>query len=219
MCQRKQRGFTIIELMLAMSFVSVLLVSVAMLTIQIGHLYNRGITMKEINQAGTEITDDVRRSIADSYLEGVEIKTINRKTLVCTGIYTYLANDAEAIEDGAATLLKYANNDVVRLAKIRDTDKALCRSSSLILPAGAVELLSGGNRSLVVREMELIPATLSDGGRMLYTFNLTLSGGGEEGISDDNTQCRPPNDVKSSAEYCAIDTFSVIARVGNTYKN
>ena len=58
----KQRGFTLIELMLAMTFISVLLLAIAMTIIQIGNIYNKGTTVKEINQAARAIADDVSRS-------------------------------------------------------------------------------------------------------------------------------------------------------------
>ena len=59
-----QRGFTIIELMLAMTFVSFLLMAIAMVTVQVGKTYNRGLTLKTVNQSGRDITDSIRSDIA-----------------------------------------------------------------------------------------------------------------------------------------------------------
>jgi type II secretory pathway component PulJ len=53
------RGFTLIELMLSMSFVSILLISIAMLSIQLSNQYSRGLTLKEVTQAGTEASNDI----------------------------------------------------------------------------------------------------------------------------------------------------------------
>lgn len=62
----KDRGFTVIELMLAMTFVSILLISVALLTIQISNTYTRGITMRQVNTAGRELANDLQRSVQAS---------------------------------------------------------------------------------------------------------------------------------------------------------
>jgi type II secretory pathway pseudopilin PulG len=60
----KRYGFTIIELMLAMGFVATLLIAISMTVIQIGNIYNRGLTLKEVNQAGRLISSELQRNIA-----------------------------------------------------------------------------------------------------------------------------------------------------------
>lgn len=239
--RRNQPGFTLIELMLAMSFVAVLLISVAMLTIQISHLYARGLTMKEINQVGSQVANDLRVTVAAAYTEGVNIKQENGgnsgRKILCTGKYSYVMNDPQKIEDAdnghpASELIKYSNDSIVRLAKVRDESGSLCAPGAFQSPLNndAVELLGAGDRSLVVRKLTIFPqpgdvAALNstglksdfDAGRMLYTLHLTLGTGTNSEINDD--QCKPPADVASGNEYCGVDTFTIVARVGNTYKN
>lgn len=60
---RSNKGFTIIELMLSMTFVSVLMIAIALLTIQISNTYTRGITMRQVNTAGQELANDLQRSV------------------------------------------------------------------------------------------------------------------------------------------------------------
>ena len=62
----RQNGFTLIELMLAMAFVSALLIAVAMTVIQIASIYNRGITLKDVNQTGSSVASELQRNIAGS---------------------------------------------------------------------------------------------------------------------------------------------------------
>ena len=59
----KTKGFTLIELMLSMTFISILLVAIAVTIIQISNVYNRGITLKEVNQAGRSLSNELQRSI------------------------------------------------------------------------------------------------------------------------------------------------------------
>ena len=55
------KGFTLVELMLAMAGVAVLLVSIVVTTMQLMGMYHKGLTVKSINQAGREINDMIRR--------------------------------------------------------------------------------------------------------------------------------------------------------------
>ena len=56
-----RRGFTLIELMLAIAFISMLLLAIAAVGIQVGRIYTRGIVLRDVNQAGREISDTLRR--------------------------------------------------------------------------------------------------------------------------------------------------------------
>ena len=58
---RRSTGFTIIELTLAMAFISVLLLSIVMTAIQAGRIYNRGAVLRSVNQAGRDVSDTLRR--------------------------------------------------------------------------------------------------------------------------------------------------------------
>ena len=49
-----RRGFTLIELMLAIAFISMLLLAIAAVGIQVGRIYTRGIVLRDVNQAGRE---------------------------------------------------------------------------------------------------------------------------------------------------------------------
>lgn len=220
----RKNGFTLIELMLAMTFVSFLLVGIALLTIQMSTIYTRGLTMKEINQAGTEVADDIRRTISESPLRDVQAVKKGDNFVLCTGSYSYITNGPKQLEPGRSPNVKFFDsNTPVRLAKVRDTSARYCTSNALNLAAvnlesGAVELLGGGDRSLVVRNLTLDRASgLSQdesAGRMLFTVRLTLSTGVDDEI-ENNSTCRAPDDERAGGEYCAINTFVIVARVGN----
>lgn len=66
MPKAKQTGFTIVELTIAMAFVSVLLLAIAMTAMRIAGIYNKGLTMKAVNQSGREVVTDMKRTISES---------------------------------------------------------------------------------------------------------------------------------------------------------
>ena len=57
-----KKGFTIIEITLAMTFLAILMVSIATLIMRVTNIYQKGLAMRAINATGTEIievkTDD-----------------------------------------------------------------------------------------------------------------------------------------------------------------
>ena len=59
-------GFTLIELSFAIAFISVLLITIALITNEIVSLYRKGHAMKTVNQVGRDLIDDFTASITAS---------------------------------------------------------------------------------------------------------------------------------------------------------
>lgn len=59
--RRYTQGFTIIEMTIALAFLSMLILSILMLTVSAGKLYVKGITNKTINESGRQVQDIMRR--------------------------------------------------------------------------------------------------------------------------------------------------------------
>lgn len=243
---RSSRGFTIIELTLAMSFVALLLISVSMLSIQLTNQYSRGLTMKEVAQAGTEASNDIKRTMSQVQLQstGIRTKAINNGgTVLCTGSYSYIANSPANLENPSSpNLIKVGvgtNKVAARLAKVRDISGTLCGTPSVLdSPSGkeyassdVSELLSSGSRLLVVRELIVTPGGLNldsngvpNSGAFLEEYKqgrgiytVTMTiGTGVESELSSNTKCRAPSEADSNLEFCAIDTFKFTTRVGSS---
>ena len=64
-----KKGFTIIEITLAMTFLAILMVSIATLIMRVTNIYQKGLAMRAFNATGTEIIEDITRTVgAASYL-------------------------------------------------------------------------------------------------------------------------------------------------------
>lgn len=119
-----QQGFTLIELMLGIAFVGSLLVLIALIIIQIMGLYNKGLTLKEVNEVSRIVVRDMQQSVssADAFrLQYVKdnaptyAKTLQEAVSpggnnsqvdyysndaggrLCTGVYSYVWNTGGAI--------------------------------------------------------------------------------------------------------------------------
>ena len=227
------RGFTLVELMLAMTFISVLLVAIAMTTIQISTIYNRGITLREVNQSGRAVSIDLQRSIASSTPFDVTPQvdespdTADSKYVVrdgggrlCLGSYTYAWNYGSALVGGQGApgvYNRFDDNQPVRFAKVADPNGSLCENpTASIVRNDAVDLISGGDRELAIHKFEIIK-TAEDAsiGQALYAISMTIGTNDRAQLTTNDASCRPPGEDIGHEEYCAVNQFEIVARAGN----
>lgn len=228
----KQQGFTIIELLLAMSFVAALLIGIALTIVQIGATYNRGLTLKEVNQTGRSISDDLRRNLAGSNSFNVDTRFVTAADgsggRLCTGQFSYIWNYAQALDEERSGVVQYVGNDApVQLVKVRDAAAAYCaldgtafeyQDIRTVDQEGAIELLTAGDRTLNIHDFTLTtPANGIDGltGQQLYTANFVIGTGDTAALTEDKRSCKAPGLPGADFTYCAVQEFSLVIRVGN----
>lgn len=238
------RGFTLVELLLAMSFVSLLLMAIALTVLKMGDMYTQGLTLKEVNLAGKSVSDDIGRSIAAATelsvdggaATGFQEQRVGGDVLggrLCTGTVTYVWNLGREIRRSNPTTLvnKYAGGDtrVIRMIKVVDVGGVYCGVDLPdIEPAKATDMLPEGDLQLAVQSFAIKQVAHNDVSQQSM-FQVVL----ELGTNDDDsllssseidtessiptitTSCKPPNDEGSRQEYCAINKFEFTARVGS----
>jgi competence protein ComGC len=201
---KRTQGFTIIELTLAMTFISFLLLGIALSIIQIGAQYNQGTTAKEINQAARDMDDDLTRTVSMTSVVNLENDYILKPSRdnpasgrLCLGTYSYIWNYAKAVAENSTQITKYdalpsdQSRDTILFAKVPDQAKSYCMKS----PTGALaypnirtsdaplvqELLKPGDHELGIHEFAFLstlptPSAAVDvsTGQQLYTLNFTI---------------------------------------------
>lgn len=233
---KRTEGFTLIELMLAMTFISVLLLAIAMTIIQVGVIYNKGMTLKEVNQAGRTIGDDVKRTTAGSasLMLANDYVTNTAGGRLCLGSYSYLWNTTAALERGDANLTTYESDasKEVHFVKVPDSAKIYCaKNSSGALTYRSIraadtdaanpiaqELLASGDHDLGVNQFVILPTSVVSDvttGQALYTLNYTIGSGSTVAMNSDQTACLGPDDLNSDLTYCSVEQFSLVLRTGN----
>ncbi len=214
----RNRGFTIIELMLAMAFVSLLLLSIAITVMQVGAIYNKGVTLKSVNQAGRIIVTDMKRTIGDSQVFDVRRATTynsrDRGGRLCTGTYSYIWNIGR-YED----LYTYSGSSnpgkSIRLLKIKDNGGRFCVSTSNNINFDSTkmtELLSVGD--LAVQDFRITGLTNNAAtGSALYNIEITISNAETAAIIETvSPQCKPPSQDATYQNYCAVNKFVFTAQ-------
>jgi len=227
------KGFTLVELMLAMTFISVLLVAIAMTTIQISNIYNRGITLREVNQSGRAVSADLQRSIASSTPFDVTPKTDNSPATeaskyvvrdgggrLCLGSYTYAWNYGSALAGGQGAPVVYnifSDGQPVRFSKVADPSGVLCAEPETVIQRDdATDLISSGDRDLALHHFT-ITKTAEDAniGQALYAISMTIGTNNQAQLTTNDASCRPPAEEVGAENYCSVNQFDIVARAGN----
>lgn len=238
---RASDGFTLVELMLSMAFISVLMVAIAMTVIQISNVYNRGITLRAVDQAGRSVSQDIKYTLSSSQVIDVDstesggLDFISQIQLggslnqpdggrLCTGSYSYIWNTSKGLQNVNPINRFETNDDKIHLVKIRDNSKSYCNivETPQIVKEGASELLASDGKDLAIQSFAIsAAATDTTMQQALYQITLELGTSDESAIDRPaiatmDAQCKPPSDSASQRDYCAINKFEFTARTGNT---
>jgi len=225
--KQRSNGFTIIELMLAMGFISLLLLAIALLTLHLGTIYNQGITLREVNEAGLTVSEDIQRTIGaaapfviNASKESNRYITSTEGGRLCVGSHTYAWNYLGNTPSGEMNKYTTPQSAPISLVKVADPGGRLCRAENVyerINPDNANELLAVGDRNLVVYDFKISsPTSVSiTAGQTLYAVDFTIGTNGTDIVDATNKTCRPPSESSRSREYCAVNQFSIIVRAGS----
>jgi Tfp pilus assembly protein FimT len=225
--KRTSGGFTIIELMLAMSFIAALLVAIAMTTIQISKIYTKGLTLREVNQVSRAVSEDLQRTIGASTPFDVDPESDTARYVVqpgggrlCAGRYSYAWNYGAALSDGPGSPSIYNNyNDgtPVRFAKVNDASASLCTvPTSNVKKDDATEMLTSGDRDLALHAFAITNSATDDAtGQALYAISLTIGTNDQTQLVTNDSSCRPPSEGDGNEDYCSVNQFDIVVRAGN----
>lgn len=236
----KQKGFTLIELMLAMAFISMLLLAIALTIIQVGVIYNKGMTLKEVNQSARTIDVELRRAVSSSEAFDLSKKFVTDSAggRLCLGQNSYIWNYAKAITNNDTKLTRYEVTSLnttlspIRFLKVPDPAGIYCAklangnyvnptvrtADANVTSNKTTELLKAGDRTLSIHQFTVTSdASAKDTttGQQLYHISFTIGTGVVSALTADQSACLPPNDPNSDFAYCTVQQFSLVVRAGD----
>lgn len=235
-----KKGFTLIELMLAMTFISMLLLAIALTIVQIANIYNKGIITKEVNESSREITDEFALAMRSSGSFSLQpsaqkyVKSIWGGRL-CMGQYSYIWNYGTALTAQNPSRNQYsspntAGNTIteggvtryeISLVKVPDAGSSYCIPNAggtyaAVSPVGAVELLRMGDRGLALHNLtvtSVASGTDALSSQQLYKFTYTIGTSDLNALNSDQSLCKGPDVSGSDLNYCSVNTFTTVLRV------
>lgn len=233
---RKYDGFTLIEMLLAMSFVSGLLLAIALLIINITNVYTKGVTLTATDRAGKVIIADIRKSLGEASPAGVAfVSVMSGPTKIggrlCTGSVSYVWNYGDTISKASTQLIyrthqnRYTTGAVnsastynIRFQKYSDTTGSICKTVAGLYPrlvkANAIELLSESDRQVVVHNFTFSRLPFSSS-QEVYKLSMTIgtNNSDESDVIGGTRSCKPPSE--GYYEFCSVNVFDYTVRSGN----
>lgn len=208
-------GFTLVELMLSMTFVAVMLVAIALCAIQISTIYSRGETVRQLNQVMRVVATDLETTVAAAHPFDVDPAAVAAGRL-CMGRYTYVWSVPAPGRQNTA-----ADGSVIRFGRVSDPGKTLCAPANLSttsITQEVTDLMVAGDRSLMVHSLAVTPViTTTSSTQRLYTLTMLVGTDNTAAIettADNVTVCRGPSDANADLTYCAINEFTITVRAG-----
>jgi type II secretory pathway pseudopilin PulG len=240
---RSDSGFTIVELLMAMAFVSVLLVVITLTVIQISNTYNKGLTMRAVDQAGRAISADIRQTLSQGQpIDVASTGHLCRQTAnggctqntgdveagrLCTGQYSYIWNLGTSINStNPPNIYKVNKTNRIHFIRVRDGGSQYCAAPDAPIddsPTGGDprEFLNGEEADLVVQSFNIKEMIRDDAiGQALYNVTLEVGTNGDGTINNPHidsidASCKPPSDDSALVDFCAVNRFDFTVQAGN----
>lgn len=208
----KPHGFTIIELMIATTVFSVVLLLCTFGVMHVTRYYYKGVTSSRTQETARAIIDEVGQSIQYSGGSVVSpITSVGNVNGFCIGNIRYSYMIDRQLVDGPADAAKHQANHVF----VADTI-ASCNSSTQALDLNNSSL----NLGTLVNAHELMGLNMRLGefnlslraGTNLYLINLIVVHGDDDLLDADRIACAPS---LSGGQFCAVSTYqtTVLKRI------
>lgn len=187
-----QRGFTIIELMLAMGGIAFLLLFVLFAMTHATNLYSKGVALRQINQVGRQTGEEIAKEIRYG---GKPVYDATRHRL-CIGSKSYVWNNA----DMSITDSNYnKKSDGSGIGFIRLDGAGYCSTPSAAIPNNAQELLGNVATLMSMDVSQPVPGSSIYKVTMVYGTKLT-----PPQLVSGRYQC-----TQDGGQFCAVGEFDI----------
>ena len=139
---------------------------------------------------------------------------------LCLGSKTYVWNTADKLRDNDG--VRYDGDqaaDMIVMARVDDVGGSYCISSAGSYPMNvpkniATEMVQSKYTPLAIHSVRFDNVLAVDGApEPLYRFRFTI-GTNQTGTIDADDTCKPPADADHNYNFCAVNSFELLLRVG-----
>lgn len=120
-----QKGFTLIELMIALAFVAFILIFAVTTIIQVMQTYNKGLSVKQINQAARTTLEDMSRYLHNADPGAVNVNALSSNR-VCFGGISYVWN---LYNTSSSSANKYNDGTPLTFTRVSDSSGSMCSNA------------------------------------------------------------------------------------------
>lgn len=212
-----QRGFTLVELSIAIVFVAILTLAILTISLQMMKMYSKGVTLKSINQVARDVGDQLTRDLRAA--NGKSIKSGPQR--FCLGTVSYLWNTPAILGEspGSADQITF-NGQPIRFVRVSDPGGNYCSSSNPMVvnsSGNPSEMLGDTTNNLAVHSMNLtqLSPTGSVAAQQLYQLDYTIGTADTSALNGAGASatCKPPTDASANFDFCTVSQFTQVIKV------
>jgi len=188
MINLEQKGFTLVELMLSMAFFSFILLFVTSGFIIVNRAYNKGLTVKLVQDEGRELVEELTREVRISNSKSIKTDDNTTKCIEVSGYRYYWSVPISGTTGSPGKLF-------------REEGKDCSASINTTTPTG-VQIL---NERVGVQFMSLTRASAAS---PIYTIKIVLSTAEADLLTDvgETATCA----TNQGSQYCDIVSFTTV---------
>lgn len=202
-----QRGFTLIELMLATTVFSIILLIGIAGFVQVGRAYYKGITISQTQEVAKQIVDDVSAQIRlGSSVSSLQTAT-NGRDYYCVGSYRYTFKLYNKVDTSA-------HDFTTNFGLIQDS---LPGGSGCGNPFDSPSVPLVNPAELLGNQMRLLAFSVAPvtGSPNLYLLNVEVASGQDSALSDPKSASAVCNNQNGSDQFCAITNINAVVYRGS----
>lgn len=208
MPKSNQRGFTIIELMIATTVFSLVLLLCSTGLIQIGRTYTKGMTSAKTQGTARSVIDELSRSI--QFSGGTVTTTPANRTDGAPYVFCIDDTRYSVVTDRE---LKDSPTDTSQVKDVLVSDKFPgCNASSPALSLTDVNFNIGtvpGAKELLAPNMRIANLQVNDKGSNLYEIVLRIVYGDDDVLDGAHDNCQ---NVRAGSQFCAVSELTTVVQ-------
>lgn len=198
--RQRQKGFTIIELVIATSIFSVFLMIITLVVVQISRAYSKGIVSAKTQETARAVTSEIARAIqfgGSSLSLPPANPTPGTTYTLCAGTQRYTFVVGRQLKTPPTT------SDHAAHVLVADTVALGCPTGSLTITDTKLQ------RELLGENMRLSNLSISQiGTTNLYNIRVKVSYGNFDDLENPNATTAQCKNIQANSQFCAVSELT-----------
>jgi prepilin-type N-terminal cleavage/methylation domain-containing protein len=212
LCKNWQKGFTIVELMIAASVFSVIMLMATMGVLQVSHTYYKGVTEMDTQSTAREIIDTISQAIQfGGTVEATGVSVPGANAAFCVGDQQFNYRLGWQVVDD--TTFDPVVHETPHGLYVKKSATNCANAAPLNLSLAVPSPVAAGDRELLAPRMRLSALEVVPLANDLYSVHVRVAYGDDDLLSNptlSSAQCRL--NISAGMEFCAVSDLSTVVK-------
>lgn len=213
----KQRGFTLTELMISLAFISFLLLFLMTAVVQMTRSYNKGLSIRQINQSGRQFTEDFQRTARYTKMSDIKWDPTNMRLCVNGITYAWNLGDPTSVPTASLKNRYSSAGPVIAMVRTKDPGGTYCFNNTADIIPNNPNTIAILPTTLNVQRVDFTPAPVTLQKMVKLTVVLSTGGSNAPKYIGVPTSTSTGYECPAGGEgaFCALADFDATVYVRN----